>query len=66
MSTDTAIAEGSTAICLTCQHPIMWCTRTEPGYLPRTGWRDALPSPLHCGASRNFDHQPNGDGIFPP
>lgn len=49
---------GDTAVCLTCGQPITYLTVTDPGFLPRTGWRDNLPHSLHCGKSIDFQHRP--------
>lgn len=53
-----APAEGDTATCRYCRKPITYGTRTEPGYLPRTGWRDAHREPLVCFSARDLTHVP--------
>jgi hypothetical protein len=39
--------------------PLTWETRTEPGYLPRTGWYDdARSDPLVCFKAVDYRHVP--------
>jgi hypothetical protein len=46
-------------ICRYCQRPITFETRTAPGFNPRTGWYDDLPSdPLVCFKAANLGHFP--------
>ena len=46
-------------LCRTCMRPLTWETRTEPGYLPRTGWYDDVRSdPLVCFKAIDYRHVP--------
>ena len=47
------------AICRTCARPITLETRTEPGYLPRTGWYDdCRADALVCLKAIDYRHVP--------
>lgn len=51
--------ERSAVLCRTCMRPLTWETRTEPGYLPRTGWYDdARSDPLVCFKAADYRHVP--------
>jgi hypothetical protein len=51
--------EGTTTTCRNCRETITWCTRTEPGFLPRTGWRDrSRIAALVCFKAEDFTHHP--------
>ena len=59
MEDETTPAIGDTAICRTCRKPIVWETRTDPGYLPRTGWSDQYPKDAFvCFSALNYAHVP--------
>jgi hypothetical protein len=52
-------ADRSVVLCRTCMRPLTWETRTEPGYLPRTGWYDdARSDPLVCFKAADYQHVP--------
>lgn len=49
----------SAVLCRTCMESLTWETRTEPGYLPRTGWYDGARSdPLVCFKAIHYRHEP--------
>jgi hypothetical protein len=51
--------ERSAILCRTCLRPLTWETRTEPGYLPRTGfYDDARSDPLICFSAISYRHEP--------
>ena len=51
--------DRSAVLCRTCLRPLTWETRTEPGYLPRTGWYDdACFGPLVCFKAAGYRHVP--------
>lgn len=55
----TPYLERSAVLCRTCMRPLTWETRTEPGYLPRTGWYDdAHSDPLVCFKAVDYRHVP--------
>lgn len=46
-------------MCRTCGRFITYETRTEPGFLPRTGWYDdKRTDPLVCFRAIHFRHTP--------
>lgn len=57
-STAPEPADGDTAVCRTCGQPITYGTATEPGFLPRTGWRDNHSQPLVCFHAVDYKHSP--------
>lgn len=58
-TTHYGLGERSVILCRTCMRPITWETRTEPGYLPRTGfYDDARVDPLICFKAVNYRHEP--------
>jgi hypothetical protein len=55
----TPYTDRSVVLCRTCMRPLTWETRTEPGYLPRTGWYDdARSDPLVCFKAVDYRHVP--------
>lgn len=45
--------------CRTCRKPVVYETRTDPGYLPRTGWSDQAPRDAFvCFSADAYTHTP--------
>lgn len=61
-TTVTGLRGRSVILCRTCMRPLTWETRTESGYLPRTGfYDDARSDPLICFRSADYQHHPLTD-----
>jgi hypothetical protein len=55
-------SDRSQVLCRTCMRALTWETRTEPGYLPRTGWYDdARSDPRVCFKAVDYRHVPLTD-----
>jgi hypothetical protein len=77
-TTVTGLNERAVILCRTCLRPITWETRTEPGYLPRTGfYDDTRVDALICFCAISYRHEPLTDrewayyeagrrGVIPP
>lgn len=56
------LSEAEKVLCRTCMRPITHETRTEPGYLPRTGWYDDFRNdPIVCFKAADYRHVPLTD-----